>query len=95
MKKRVIAAVAGLALALSACADSKTINGVTYEPYGLVTAGSKQNPNIKYNIVWGNVFWAVVLSETVVAPIYFVGWSLYEPVAAVDPSAPKGSVGAP
>lgn len=92
--KKAIAALVGVALLLGACADSKTINGVTYEPYGLVTSGEKQNPNIKYRIVWGNVFWAVVLSETVVAPIYFVGWSLYEPVAEVDPNAPKGSVGA-
>lgn len=92
--KKAIAAVVGMALLLGACADSKTINGVTYEPYGLVTQGDKANPNIKYKIVWGNVFWAVVLSETVVAPIYFVGWSIYEPVGPVDPSAPKGSVGA-
>ena len=34
----------------------------------------------------GNVVWSVLLVETVIAPIYFLGFSLFEPVG------PKGEV---
>lgn len=91
--KRITAVVVCLALLLAGCAQTKTICGVTYDSYGLVNASEKQNTNIRYEVVWGNVFWAVVLSETVIAPIYFFGWSLFQPVGVA--SDVKGAVDQP
>ena len=77
---RIIAATIMTALMLSACAQEKTIDGVRYRPYGLANESSRHNPKIRYELVAGNVFWAVVLCETIIAPIYFVGFSLFQPV---------------
>lgn len=61
------------------CANSKTIDGVTYDTYGLLNKDEKQNPNIQYELVWGNIFWGAVLVESIFAPIYFFGFSMWEP----------------
>lgn len=80
--KKVIAATMAVVMAASlmGCAKPKIINGVKYGGYGLLNEEEMKNPGIKYEVVWGNVFWGVVLIETVIAPIYFFGFSLYEPV---------------
>ena len=65
------------------CADSKIIDGKFVEPYGLLNQDEK-NPDIHYRIVQGNVIWSVILCETLVMPVYFVGFSLYEPVKKLD-----------
>lgn len=77
--KRIVAIVA-MGLMLSACARSATICGVTYEPYGLLSQDDKKNPDIAYEVVWGNVVWGVILAETIIMPIYFGGFSLFQPV---------------
>lgn len=65
---------------LVGCGDHKTINGVTYDTYGLLNSDDKKNPNIQYEIIWGNVIWGALLFETIIAPIYFFGFSCFEPV---------------
>lgn len=80
MSRRVMALVMALSIALSGCANSKRINGVTYDSYGLLNQTDMRNPKLAYRTVWGNVFWGVVLVETVIAPVYFFGFSLFEPV---------------
>jgi len=69
-----------LLVSFTGCADRKTINNVTYDTYGLFNANSKENPNIEYELSVGNVIWGVLLFETLIAPIYFFGFSLWEPV---------------
>lgn len=76
MKK--VMSCALLVVALSSCANSKKIDGITYESYGIFN-DEKKNPKIKYNIVWGNVLWSVILSETIIAPVYFIGFSISKP----------------
>lgn len=61
------------------CGQSKDINGITYDTYGLLTT-EKEDYNIRYKVIWGNVFWGVVLFETIISPIYFFGFSIFEPV---------------
>lgn len=68
------------ALLLSGCAQSKVICGVEYRPYGLLSADEDHNPKIKYEVVWGNVFWSIVFAETIIAPLYFGGFSLFQPI---------------
>lgn len=65
---------------LAGCASTKTIDGVEYDTYGLLNEESKRNPDVQYEVCWGNVFWGALLIETVVAPVYFFGFSLHEPV---------------
>lgn len=65
---------------VSACGDTKTIDGATYDTYGLFTENSKKNPKIKYELIVGNVIWGVLFFETIIGPIYFFGFSLFEPV---------------
>jgi hypothetical protein len=76
--KRIIAALA-LSVFLYGCADDKVINGKTYTSYGIFN-GDNKDPGIRYRAVAGNIFWGIILVETLVAPIYFFGFSLFEPV---------------
>ena len=69
-----------LVVALTGCGDTKVINGVEYDTYGLFDEDENRNPKIKYELIEGNVVWSVLLLETAIAPIYFIGYSLWEPV---------------
>lgn len=77
---RAIALLTAAALLLSACAQPMTICGVEYGPYGLLNADDKKNPDLEYEVLWGNVFFGAVFAETIIAPIYFFGFSLFQPV---------------
>ena len=66
---------------LTGCGDTKQIDGITYDTYGLFNETDKKNPNIHYDLIIGNVVWGILLCETIVAPVYFFGFSLYEPVS--------------
>lgn len=90
MKKIVAVAIIVMMLLVSGCADKKTIDGIEYDTYGLLNRNEKENPDIQYEIVWGNVIWGAILSETIVAPIYFFGFSIWEPVGKRMPI--KGQV---
>ena len=86
-----IALVAGLLL--SGCARDMEICGATYTSYGLLNQDDRKNPDIEYRLVWGNVIWGAILVETVVAPIYFFGFSIFEPVGKKSPI--KGAIAPP
>lgn len=84
-------------LFLTSCADDKYIclkennqECYTFKTYGVLNINDK-NDLINYNISWGNVFWGVVLIETIVVPIILFGWYLYEPVG-LTPVNEKGPV---
>jgi hypothetical protein len=78
MNKKIAALVCS-GLLLCACADNKVINGREYETYGLINQEDKKDPSVKYSVSWGNVFWGCALAETIIAPVYFFGFSLWEP----------------
>jgi hypothetical protein len=64
------------------CSESLTIkNGDVVKPYGLANRDTDMKPNVNYKVCTGNVVWGVVLCETIIAPIYFFGFDLYEPVS--------------
>lgn len=62
------------------CGNSKVINNVEYETYGFINENEIKAPNIKYKIIVGNLIWSFVLLKTIVFPVYFIGFSLWEPV---------------
>jgi hypothetical protein len=65
---------------IASCGSPKVINGKHYDTYGLINKDDIRNPNIRYEVSYGNVFWSIVLVETIIAPIYFFGFSLYNPI---------------
>ena len=73
-----------LALPLGGCGETAIIKGYEYETYGLLNRGNNMNPNIEYKVIIGNVIWSVLLFETIIAPIYFLGFSLFEPVGEAN-----------
>lgn len=81
------------AMALTGCAQPKTICGVTYDSYGLLNSDDKKNPEIEYRLVVGNLIWGILLAETIIAPVYFFGFSIFEPVG--PRLAVKGAIGPP
>ena len=86
-KKTIAAGLIGI-MVLSGCADNKNLPITKNEvvktevaTYGLFDKASVENPCIKYDLAWGNIVWSILLIETIVVPIYMVGFSLYEPIS--------------
>ena len=94
MKKLTVLLALAAALSLTACgADRKEINGITYDTYGLINKDEKKNSKIEYEVSTWAVVWAVVFSETIIVPVFIIGWDLYQPVGVKDPNAVPGQVG--
>ena len=78
--KKLIVFVFIVMIAFSSCADNKTINGITYRPYGLFNAETCKNDSIQYQVSGWAVFSGVVFFEVIAPPIYVFGYNLWEPV---------------
>ena len=72
--------LAAVTLVSLGCGNPKVIDDVEYDTYGLINKDEKRNEAIQYDVIWGNVIWGCLLVETVIAPVYFFGFSLFEPV---------------
>ena len=69
------------------CGRDMTMDGKEYKTIGIANIIVNDSsllepkyPNVQYRVIWGNVFWGIVLSKTVIVPIYFFGFSMFEPV---------------
>mgnify|MGYP001566967868 CR=1 FL=1 len=83
--KRSIAVIVALSLPLAACGKPQYLGKsdgqkVLYPTYGFLNQSSSKSKNVCYEISAGNVIWSIILIETVIAPIYFVGWDLFNPI---------------
>ena len=80
--KRIAAAFLSLFLIFSTigCGDELLANGIVYETKGPLSSVPR-NSCVNYKVITGNVVWGIILIETVIAPIYFFGFSLWEPVS--------------
>jgi len=65
---------------LSGCASQNTIEGKTYSTYGLLNSDTYRNPNIEYRISPWSITWSIVFIQTIIVPVYLIGFDLYEPV---------------
>ncbi len=83
--------VATIMFVTTGCGQPKVINGVKYETYGLLNESTSKNENIEYKLSVGNVVWSILLCETVVMPVYFIGFSIYNPVG-VKGQVVKGTI---
>lgn len=66
------------------CGSSKIINGKEKETYGIFNKEEVRDPTVKYSLIIGNVVWGIILVETIIAPVYFFGFSIYEPVCLIS-----------
>jgi hypothetical protein len=80
VKKTIAMILVIVTLCLSACGNDMVINGKRHSTYGLLNADQEKDPNVKYRVIVGNVVWGIIGFETIIIPIYFFGFSLYEPV---------------
>ena len=79
--KKLIAALALSSLLMVGCGQPKVIEGKYLPTYGLINQDENKDPTIRYEVSVGNMVWSVIFCETVVVPLYFFGWSLFNPVA--------------
>lgn len=77
--KKVISIILLCSLFFS-CGSSLIIDDKKYQTYGIINEDDIKDHNIDYDFVWGNLFWSVVLAQTIIAPIYFIGFDIFEPV---------------
>jgi hypothetical protein len=89
---RSLLALVLVAVLFCACSDVKTLGGKTYDTYGLINKDDVQNSNVRYEPCWGNIVWGAILFETVIAPIYFFGFDMMEPIDLKAPDAEPGVV---
>lgn len=75
---------------ITGCGDPMVIDDVKYGTFGLINEDEVKNSEIQYELIVGNMVWGIILFETIIAPLYFFGFSLYEPVGKKLPV--KGQV---
>lgn len=86
MKKLLLVAIVLMMLAsiFTSCAKSKVIEidnkQVLVEPYGVLNDQAIKNDSVIYQVSVGSVICSVIFCETLIVPIYTIGWDLYEPV---------------
>jgi hypothetical protein len=80
MKKIVLASVAALSLMLAGCGKPLNVGEKEYPTYGFLNEDSNKSDQLCYEVSIGNIVWSVLLIHTVVAPIYFIGFSIFNPV---------------
>jgi len=78
--KKILVIVSVVLLLFCSCASNLKSDGVVYESYGLLNKEENRNSGIQYRLCTGNLILAIIFCETIVMPIYFFGFSLYEPV---------------
>ena len=62
----------------------------TYPTYGFFNQKTEKSDKMCYEVSVGNVVWSIILFETVIAPVYFIGFSLYNPTGPKDASGKCG-----
>ena len=87
MKKFIamLSLVAFLGAVSIGCGSDYRVNGKLCPTYGLINAEQEKCQDVKYKVIVGNVVWSVVLFSTIIAPVFFLGFSIYE----VDPREPR------
>ena len=89
---RRITRILAMCLLLTSCGNEKNINGVRYGTFGLANESDMRNPNIRYEVSLGSVFVGILLSETLIVPIYVILFDLYQPVGPMNNNRIKGEV---
>jgi hypothetical protein len=81
--KKLIAVLASLVL-LSGCAKPLMIENHEYQTYGLLNEAKYKNSTLCYEVPVGNIVLSVIFIETIIVPIYILGFDLYSPVGLTN-----------
>lgn len=73
---------------LVACGDSKEIDGVKVQTYGLYNEKDLKCENVEYSLVGQNIALAIISPYTLVVPAAVVAFELFEPEGKLDESKP-------
>jgi hypothetical protein len=69
---------------LTGCGQPLTVKkddkDITYPTYGLFNENEYKSDNVCYTKSVGNIVWSIILVDTILVPIYFIGYSIYNPV---------------
>lgn len=88
--KKTFAFVAAASMMLAACGQPIDYQGKHYPTHGVFNEDAAKSKDMCYEVSVGNVVWSIILIETIVMPIYFIGWSLWNPVG---PKSANGECG--
>ena len=72
--------IAAAVMTLASCGNDATIDGKHYQTFGVANQDVFRDPNIVYEISAGSVIWGIILCETIIVPVYIIGWDLWQPV---------------
>lgn len=89
MKHYLFAIMILLSLFTTACSDGQVFNGEYYDTYGIFNEDEVKSDDVEYRVCVGNVVWGIILCETIIAPVYFFGFDLKEPVSYTKEVEPK------
>ena len=82
-KTKAVVLIIALSLLLAGCGKPQYLGNSAeqkyYPTYGLFNESSAKSRHACYSISVGNVIWSIILAETIIFPVYFVGWSIYNP----------------
>ena len=53
---------------------------VKLQPYGLFNEDVYKKDNVKYEVSFGSVVVGIIFFETIIVPVYVVGWDFYQSV---------------
>lgn len=85
MKKLISILISASLSLLTACGNPASFNVNNkvkeYPTYGFINSNTQKSEKICYEVSVGNIIWSIILFETVAAPVYFVGFSLFNPVS--------------
>ena len=77
MKKLFLLALVASIL-LSGCAKSVNLNGKQYPPYGFFNQTTDKSTKVCYHLSAGSVIVAIIFVESIIVPIWTVGFDLWE-----------------
>lgn len=78
--KKVFVAVVIISVLITGCSQPLNMGNKVYPTYGLFNEGSIKSRNVCYSLSVGNAVLSIILVETIIAPIYFIGFDLFEPI---------------
>jgi hypothetical protein len=83
--KRLIAVISIAMIFMISCAGPVSFKSsgdkVIATPYGIFNESSHKTPGVTYEISAGSVIIGIFFIETIIVPVYIIGWDLYEPVS--------------
>lgn len=75
-----------MALSLAGCASNLETKDGTYHPYGIANENSVKSDNVCYSLSFTDAVVGIILIETIIVPVYIVGWDMMEPQKVKGPN---------